>query len=48
MIDQKEIYSFYLYSRTYSEFQKEKKYINGQELWLKVKIDQEQYKNTIG
>ena len=31
-----------MYSRTYSDLQKENKYRNGQELGLKLKIDQEQ------
>lgn len=45
----KEIYTFYwnVYRKSYPDLQKEKQNRNGQELWLKVKRDQEQYEKII-
>ena len=36
-----------IFERLIQTFKKKKKYINGQELWLKGKKDQEQHENTI-
>ena len=44
MIDQKKyIHYIEMYRRAYTDLQKEKQYRNGQDLRIKVKIDQEQY-----
>ena len=36
-----------IFERLIQTFKKKKKYINGQELWLKGKKDQEQHEKTI-
>ena len=48
MIDQKKYIHFIeLYRKDYPVLQREKQFRNGQELWLKVRKDQEQYEKTI-